>query len=139
MRIDEVTRGLHQYIARVRVSGAVCDVGIESGSIQQARTLLAKSYGSSSVISCVAVLDESETSSKPESPKPKVIKPLKPIKPKSGVIKSIKPLTAKQGIKRAAADLKKSIKYNERKTKAQLQVRKSQNKLADLNRTPPVT
>jgi hypothetical protein len=54
-------------------------------------------------------------------------------------LRAIKPLTAKQGMKRASADLKKSIKYNERKTKAQLQVRKSQNRLADINSKPPVT
>lgn len=137
MKIDEVIRGLHQYIARVRVSGVICDVGIESGSIQQARSLLAKSYGAGSIISCVAVLDESDTSSKPESPKPvKPIKPLKPIKPKSGVIKPIKPLTPKQYNKKSSSDLKKWTKKKERQTKAQMKIQTDYAKLADITRKP---
>lgn len=132
MKIDEVIRGLHQFIARVRVGGLTCEVGCQSGTLQQARTLLAKSYGAQNIICCVAVLDESEA----ESAKPiKAIEPLKTIKPKSGVIKSIKPLTPKQGMKRAAAELKKSIKKKERKTKAQKKIQTDYAKLADINRS----
>jgi len=137
MRIDEIIRGLHQFVARVRINGLICDVGLQSGTVQQARSLLAKSYGAKNIISCVAVLDESETSSKQESPKPiKSIEPLKPIKPKSGVIKSIKPLTPRQYNKKSEADLKKWTKKKTRVTKAQKKIQTDYSKLADIIRKP---
>ena len=133
MKIDEVIRGLHQFIARVRIGGLICDVGLQSATVQQARALLAKSYGAQNIISCVSVLDES----KAESAKPiKPIQPLKPIKPKSGVIKSIKPLTPKQYKKKSEADLKKWVKKKERQTKTQKKIQSDFAKLADINRGP---
>ncbi|OYU10118.1 MAG: hypothetical protein CFE38_19130 [Comamonadaceae bacterium PBBC1] len=135
MRIDEVIRGLHQFIARVRVGGLICDLGLQSATVQQARALLAKSYGAQNIISCVAVLDESETSS--ESAKPiKPIEPLKTIKPKSAVIKSIKPLTPKQYNKKSEADLNNWRKKKQRQTKAQKKIQSDYAKLADINRGP---
>lgn len=133
MKIDEVIRGLHQFIARVRIGGLICDVGLQSATVQQARALLAKSYGAQNIISCVSVLDES----KAESAKPiKPIQPLKPIKPKSGVIKSIKPLTPKQYNKKSEADLKKWVKKKERQTKTQKKIQSDYARLADINRGP---
>lgn len=133
MKIDEVIRGLHQFVARVRVNGLICDLGLESGTVQQARTLLAKLYGAQNIISCVAVLDESETSS--ESGKPiKPIEPLKPIKAKSGVIRAIKPLTPKRYNKKSEADLKRWTKKKTRVTKAQKKIQTDYAKLADITR-----
>lgn len=125
MRIDEVIRGLHQFIARVRVNGLVCDIGIESATLQQARALLAKSYGTLNVVSCVAVLDESETSS--ES--------LKPIKAKPSVMKTIKPMSAQQYNKKATSDLTKWIKKKARVATAQKKIQNDYAKLADINRS----
>lgn len=137
MRIDEIIRGLHQFVARVRINGLICDVGLQSGTVQQARSLLAKLYGAQNIISCVAVLDESETSSKQESPKPiKPIEPLKPIKPKSGVMRAIKPLTPKKYNKKSEADLKKWTKKKTRVTKAQKKIQTDYSKLADITRKP---
>lgn len=135
MKIDEVICGLQHFIARVRVGGLICDVGLQSGTVQQARSLLAKSYGAQNIISCVAVLDESEVSS--ESAKPiKPLEPLTTIKPKSGVIKSIKPLTPRQYNKKSEADLKKWVKKKEHQTKTQKKIQSDFAKLADINRGP---
>ncbi len=134
MRIDEVIGGLQTFTARIRVAvdgmgSAVCVMSIRADGVSQARLLLAKCFGKSNVLSIRQVVTEDES-------KTGVIAP---IKPKKSVKRRIKPLTPKQGMKRAAADLKKSIKYKERKTKAQLQVSKAKNKLADINSKPPVT
>lgn len=135
MKIAEVIRGLHQFVARVRINGLICDVGLQSGTVQQARTLLAKLYGAQNIISCVAVLDESETSS--ESGKPiKPIEPLKPIKAKSGVMRAIKPLTPKRYNKKSEADLKRWTKKKTRVTKAQKKIQTDYAKLADITRKP---
>jgi hypothetical protein len=136
MRIDEVTGGLQTYTARIRVAvdgagSSVCAIGIRAGDVTAARRLLAHCYGKANVLSVTRVVIE-------EKSRNGVSSGLIPtIKPKKNVIPKIKPLTPKQGMKRAAVALKKSIKHKERKTKAQLQVRKSQNKLADINRKPP--
>ncbi len=136
MKIDEIVRGLHQFVARVRINGLICDVGLQSGTVQQARSLLAKLYGAQNIISCVAILDESDDKSS-ESGKPiKPIEPLKPIKPKSGVIKSIKPLTPKKYNKKSEADLKKWTKKKTRVTKAQKKIQTDYSKLADITRKP---
>lgn len=138
MRIDEVIGGLQTFTARIRVAvdgmgSAVCVMSIRADGVSQARLLLAKCYGKSNVLSIRQVVTEEESKTGVSAGV------IAPIKPKKSVKRKIKPLTPKQGMKRAAADLKKSIKYNERKNKAQLQVRKYQTKLADINSKPPVT
>ncbi len=137
MKINEVVGGLQTFTARIRVAvdgmgSDVCVLTIRADGANQARLLLAKCYGKSNVLSVRQVVTEEES-------KPGVSAGvIAPIKPKKSTLRRVKPMTAKQGMKRAAGDLKKSIKYNERKTKAQLQVSKSKNKLADINRKPPV-
>lgn len=137
MRINEVVGGLQTFTARIRIAvdgmgAGVCEISIRAASASQARLLLAKCYGKSNVLSIRQVVTEEGLKTGVSAGV------IAPIKPKKNTQRSIKPLTPKQGMKRAVADLKKSTKYNERKTKAQLQVRKYQTKLTDINRKPPV-
>jgi hypothetical protein len=141
MRIDEVIRGLHQFIARVRVNGLVCDVGIQSATVQQARTLLGEWVGAQNIISCVAVLDESDQPDKPMKSEP--IKPVGPkpsvmktIKPKPSLLKKTKPLSGHAYNKQATTALNKWVKKKARVTKAQKKIQTDFAKLADINRGP---
>lgn len=137
MKISEVVGdGLMSFVAVVRcevpgMGSVTTQVEIRCDGLNQARYLLARSYGRANVLSISQTVAEQST--QPHKPQKSVIRP---IKPKSGIIKSIKPMTPKQGMKKATADGKRAFKKNERKTKAIDRVRVAQNKLADINRQP---
>ena len=137
MKISEVIGdGLMSFVAVVRCSldgmGSVTTrVQIRCDGLNQAKYLLARSYGRSNVLSISQTVLEQLP--KPDKPSKSVIRP---IKPKSGIIKPIKPMTPKQGMKQSTADGKKAGKKKERQMKAIDRVRLAQNKLADINRQP---
>ena len=118
MKIDEVIRGLQKYVARVRVDGVICQMSVECGSAVQARLLLTRCYGASSVLSVqLAVLEEN-------------------LKPVPFVKRAIKPLTPKQWNKKATADQNKWVQKKQKVSAAQKKIQADYARLADINRGP---
>jgi hypothetical protein len=127
MKISEVVGDdLMSFVAVVRCAvdgmGSVTTrVQIRCDGLNQARYLLARVYGRANVLSIQqTVLEQS----------------MEPVGPSPSVIRPIKPMTPSQGMKKSMADLKKTVKKKERKTKAINRVRAAQNQLADINREP---